>query len=119
MKIAPDTSVQKWLEQFSPLSENFDWDDGNRNKNRKHGVEWEDVESIFFGDFIFEGRITEPAHSESRYLILGKDWHGRFLTLIFTIRKGKPRAISCRKMRTKERERYEECKEKAERPSDR
>ena len=108
VELIPDKEVERWLRNFEPADEGFDWDDGNKYKNLKHGVSWEDVQSLFFEDIVFEGRITEPKHLEPRYLILGCDWGDRFLALIFTLRDGCLRPISCRLMRKKERERYEE-----------
>ena len=107
-ELAPDHEVSRWLREFEAASENFDWDEGNRNKSLKHGASWEDIESLFLEEIVFEGRITEPAHDESRYLLLGEDWNGRLLALVFTRRGDKLRPISCRTMRHKERERYEE-----------
>jgi len=108
MKIIPDDIIGHWIKEFFPSHGNFDWNNGNRFKNIKHGVTWEDVESIFYNDFVFEGRITEPEHSEKRYILLGKDSKKRTLTLIFTIRNHRLRPISCRPMRKEECERYEE-----------
>ena len=108
MKTVADHAMGDWLMKFFPSHGNFDWDDGNSHKNTKHGVTWEDVESIFFNDFVFEGRIVEPAHPEYRFILLGMDNKKRKLALIFTVRKQKLRPISCRAMRRKERERYEE-----------
>jgi len=108
VRLTPDYEMERWLLQFKAASEDFDWDEGNRNKSLKHDVSWEDVESLFLEEIVFEGRIIEPAHDENRYLLLGEDWNGRLLSLIFTRRGGKLRPISCRIMRHKERERYEE-----------
>lgn len=109
MKLIPDHEVGRWLYGLSSASENFDWDEGNRDKSQKHGASWEDIESLLLEHIVFEGEIIEPAHDEKRYLILGRDWNGRLLALIFTRRGHKLRPISCRPMRRKERERYEEC----------
>jgi uncharacterized DUF497 family protein len=96
------------LRDFVPDPENFDWDDGNRNKNLKHGLSCEEIESLFRQDqFIFAGRIIEPAHTEWRGLILGQADSGRALTLIFTRRGERLRPISCRPMREGERRFYE------------
>ncbi len=110
MKLIADIEMQCWLTNFDPEPDNFDWDSGNKNKNHKHGVEWQEIESIFSNEYIFEGKIIEPEHAENRYLLLGTDWKDRDLALIFTTRSEKIRPISCRKMRQKEQKRYETYK---------
>ena len=97
-----------WLAQFHGQSDEFDWDSGNLTKHRKHQVKPDDVEALFHFPLVFAGRITEPAHDESRWLVLGQNRHGRQLTLIFTRRGMKLRPISCRSMRKNERKLYEE-----------
>ncbi len=79
--------MAEWLDQFVPESDHFDWDAGNKHKIEKHHVTIEDVESLMQQEqLVFAGRITEPAHSEWRGLILGMDRSRRLLTLIFTRR---------------------------------
>ena len=108
MKFSPDFTAGLWLRDFVPDPENFDWDDGNRHKNFKHGIPCEEVESLFRQDrYIFAGRISEPAHSEWRGLILGQADSGRAVALIFTRRSEKLRPISCRPMRESEWRYYE------------
>jgi uncharacterized DUF497 family protein len=109
MRIAEDPEAERWLRGLGEREGCFDWDDGNRNKNRKHGVESWEVESIFDSLFVFAGRIVEPAHPESRFLLLGKNGAGRALALIFTRRGERIRPISCRSMRKKERRLYEDA----------
>jgi uncharacterized DUF497 family protein len=107
MRVVSDSEMAQWLEDFVPDSENFDWDEGNKKKNIKHQVSYEEVESIFYQDFIFVGRIIEPSHDEWRGLLLGESEEGRLLALIFTRRGEKVRPISCRPMRWNERSIYE------------
>ena len=56
---------------------------------------------------LFAGRVVEPEHAESRYLLLGVTADGRAAALIFARRGDKLRPISCRAMRNKEREAYD------------
>ena len=87
----------------------FNWDRGNARKNLKHRVTQEQVESIFSQNgYLFAGRIVEPVHDEWRGLVLGQDFRGRHLALIFTQRGHKLRPISCRAMRDKEVRLYHE-----------
>ena len=108
MRFARDDGASLWLRDFVPDPDSFDWDAGNRTKNAKHGVQSEEIESIFYEEkLLFAGRITEPAHEEWRGLILGRSSMGRLLALIFTRRGDRLRPISCRSMRPNERRLYE------------
>ncbi len=103
-----------WLLNFDPAPDNFDWDAGNEGKNLKHGVTTDEIESLLRGEYLFQGKILEPAHDEWRGVLLGQTSAGRHMTLIFTRRGEKLRPISCRPMRTNERYSYEaQAKEQA------
>ncbi len=110
MKIAPDGSLDEWLAGIAGVAGQLDWDAGNRAKNRKHGVEPSEVESLFHRTVFLAGRIVEPAHEEPRWLLFGETDAGRRLALIFTRRDDHLRPISCRPMRRNERRLYEEAK---------
>ncbi len=99
MKLADDPEAATWLENLPAEPDDFQWDEGNRTKHRKHGVATRDVEAMFQHPLLFAGRIVDPAHLETRWLALGQDGRGRRLTLIFTRRGDRVRAISCRPMR--------------------
>ena len=94
--------------QFLNSLEGFDWDEGNREKNAKHGVEWMGIEEVFFNPSVVV--ITDVDHSteELRWKILGKTANSRLLIIVFTIRKQMIRPISARSMNKKERDFYEE-----------
>jgi uncharacterized DUF497 family protein len=109
MRLAPDIAIQKWLEALDDLPQSFDWDRGNREKTGKHGLGPEEVESLLRAPMVFAGRIIEPFHAEPRWLLLGRSASGRRVALIFTRRGERLRPISCRPMRRKEREIYEEA----------
>ena len=108
MKLVDDPETAEWLGQFAGRSENFDWDRGNQTKNRQHGVEHADIETLFRFPLVFVGRITEPTRPETRWLALGQDAESRQLALVFTRRGDKLRPISCRPMRRDERRIYED-----------
>jgi uncharacterized DUF497 family protein len=114
VKISPDGSLDEWLAGVTGAAGHFDWDAGNRGKNRKHRVEPSDVESLFRRTVFLAGRIVEPAHDEPRWLLLGETDAGRRLALIFTRRGGQLRPISCRPMRRNERRLYDDEKAKFE-----
>lgn len=109
MKWVDDTDAAAWLEGLAGGPEDFEWDPGNRTKNRKHGVEPKDIESLLQQPILFAGRIVEPSHEEPRWLLLGQAADGRRLALIFTRRGDRLRPISCRAMRKKERRLYDEA----------
>jgi len=89
----------------------FDWDSGNRDKNKsKHAVEdWEceevfiDTKKVILKDVLHSGK-------ENRYILLGKTRQSRLLYLAFTIRNEKIRVISARDVtKRKEIDLYEKA----------
>lgn len=88
----------------------FDWDNGNRDKCRKHGVSMEEIESLFDRPHAI---MVDTAHSEGeeRLRAIGKTAAGRYVFLVFTIRERDAgqyiRPISARYMHKKEIEYYE------------
>ena len=111
MRLADDAEAVAWLDRLAGNPEDFEWDAGNRAKNRKHAVEAEDIEAMFRSPIVFAGRIIAPEHAEPRWLVLGQAGHGRRLALVLTRRGNRVRAISCRPMRRGERKVYEEATE--------
>lgn len=109
MRLLGDPETAAWLESLRGGSGDFDWDDGNRSKGRKHGVTVAATESMLRHSALFAGRIVEPEHPEARWLLLGVDDGGRRLALVFTRRGSRMRPISCRPMRRKESQAYEEA----------
>lgn len=107
MKFEKDEDIARWLEALAVSSSTFQWDRGNETKNRKHAVGKEEVEQLFLGPMVLGGRIVEPFNPESRWVLFGRTSAGRNLTLIFTIRDGLIRPISCRTMRKQEIKIYE------------
>lgn len=88
----------------------FDWDEGNRDKCQKHGVNLAEIESLFSS----EVRVCpDPAHSETeaRLLAIGITEAGRYVFLAFTVRERAGRClirpISERYMHQKEIDHYE------------
>jgi len=74
----------------------FDWDDGNLTKNlEKHKVTCQEAEEAFFYFSIIDEDQTHSV-SEARYRMLGRTNEGRYLVIIFTIRKERVRVISAR-----------------------
>lgn len=89
----------------------FDWDEGNVNKSLvKHWVEPNESEEIFYDEPVF---FSDESHSqlEDRYVAYGFTAKMRYLTIIFTLRTGKIRAISSRDQSRAEKEGYLKTKE--------
>lgn len=85
----------------------FEWDEGNREKPRKHGLTPEETEEAFFDEnkVIF----TDWKHSatEQRITLLGKTKKGQLLNITYTIRAKKIRIITARPTNRKEVRLYE------------
>ncbi len=87
----------------------FEWDKGNIDKNsKKHGIENEEAESIFFDDKSLLIEDLKHSETEHRFQTLGKSIFTKLLTVFFTIRRNKIRIISARKMNKKEKDLYEQ-----------
>ena len=88
----------------------FDWDRGNRDKCRKHGVSLAEIEQIFEGTVAI---LPAPSHArrQERFKAIGSTSKGRHVFVVFTIReRGSDkliRPISARYMHRKEVEHYE------------
>lgn len=94
----------------------FDWDDGNRDKCRRHGVALEDIEAVFHRPLRL---LPDPAHSasEERFKAIGTSEQGRHIFVVFTLRRRDGdmliRPISARYMHRREVKYYEETASKA------
>lgn len=87
----------------------FEWDEAkNRANQRKHGVSFEEAQSVFFDDEALE--FPDPDHSsdEDRFLLLGRSYQLRILVVCHCFREEKSviRIISARKATPKERHTY-------------
>jgi uncharacterized DUF497 family protein len=87
----------------------FDWDAGNREKCQKHGVSVRDIEGLFARTIAIQ---PDPSVIEQRFRAIGRTEGGRYVFLVFTLRKRKDdtliRPISARYMHSKEITLYEE-----------
>src|ERR1039458_1327515 len=64
----------------------FEWDQGNRDKCRQHGVSLAAIEGLFHGQLAV---FPDPAHSgtEERFKAIGWTDEGRSVLIVFTLRK--------------------------------
>lgn len=113
MELQFDAGIIEWL---STWPGDFEWDEGNRDKNEKHGIAYLEIEQIFEFPVYVAGRIVETG-DEARWLLLGEVNVKRW-ALIVTLRGHKLRVISCRRQRKKEVEFYETFKKEIESPDE-
>lgn len=92
-----------------PECKSFDWDEGNINKNwDKHRVHHLECEEIFFNEPIVIKVEKRGVSQEERLSALAVTNEGRFLFVVFTMRRGRTRVVSARDMNKKERKTYHE-----------
>lgn len=88
----------------------FDWDDGNREKCRKHGVSIEEIEHVLSDRPLVAPDIRHSG-PEDRFVAVGRTPAGRPLFVAFTIRgrdgRDLLRPVSARYMHRREIARYE------------
>ena len=84
----------------------FVWDDGNNEKNLKHGVHASECEQVFFNEPLVI--LDDPKHSvaEDRFAAFGRTDQGRRLVVVYTPRGSLIRVISARDMNRRERDFY-------------
>lgn len=104
MELQFDPEILTWLSKWTGQ---FQWDEGNEQKNEKHGITSSQIESIFNAPIYVAGKITSI--EESRWLLLGET-NDKGWALIVTVRGQKLRIISCRRQRKEEIKFYEKSK---------
>jgi len=86
----------------------FEWDEGkNRENIRKHGIAFQEAETVFSDEHAL--LIDDPEHSgaEDRFVLLGLSADLHTLVVCHCYRRGSViRLISARKATRRERERY-------------
>ena len=103
-RLVADEETAAWLARRPP----FVWDQGNSLKSAtKHGVTCAEAESLLERVFVLAGRVVSPVYAEPRWVLFGETDAGKRLTMVFTRRGTRVRAISCRPMGRKERRLYE------------
>jgi uncharacterized protein len=87
----------------------FEWDeDKNRQNERKHGVSFQEAQTVFFDPMAVEFYDDEHVEWEDRFLLLGLSAKLRILLVCHCIREGGDvvRIISARKATKKEQRGY-------------
>jgi uncharacterized protein len=88
----------------------FEWDKSKASSNkRKHGVAFEEAQSVFYDDFAVQFFDDENSEEEDRFLILGHSNQSRILLICHCEKDSGNliRIISARKATTKERKLYQ------------
>ena len=86
---------------------NYEWDDTKSRANfEKHGLAFEDAETVFEGDVITVSDQRKD-YGEPRFASLGT-LHGRVVFAAHTARAGNVRIISMRKANEREQKIYQE-----------
>lgn len=87
----------------------FQWDEGNTGKNKKHKVEDRESEEVFLdkNKHIFMNSVH--SQNEVRLKIIGKTKKERLLFVVFTKRGKKIRIISARDINRREVDLYEKA----------
>ena len=88
----------------------FEWSPAKSKTNeRKHGVSFEEAQSVFYDDFARQFFDEEHSDDEERFIMLGISNRSRVLIVIHCERSNGDiiRIISARKATRKEREYYE------------
>jgi uncharacterized DUF497 family protein len=89
----------------------FDWDERKNKANRtKHGVWFEEAQSVFSDPHLRVFQDPEHSEEEERFLLLGLSSAGRLLVVVHCYRESDSmvRIISARKAIKKEVRFYEE-----------
>lgn len=87
----------------------FEWDEDKAATNvEKHGVSFEEAQTVFDDPLFVDFYDLEHSHEEHRYIILGASNQGRLLMVSYTERGDNVRLISSREATPAERRAYEE-----------
>jgi uncharacterized DUF497 family protein len=85
----------------------FDWDEGkNRANQRKHGITFEEAQTVFFDEHAIEFDDPQESIKETRFLIIGRSIRLRILIISYCFRESIIRIISARKATSKEQTYY-------------
>lgn len=87
----------------------FVWDKGkNESNKRKHGVSFEEAQSVFYDEYAVEFHDPEHSEDEDRFLLLGMSFKLRILVVCHCLRDegATIRLISARKATRKEAKNY-------------
>jgi uncharacterized protein len=87
----------------------FEWDARKaRSNEKKHGVSFEEAQSVFFDEQALLLEDPQPLHEEGRFVLLGASSSLRLVVVVHALRDGDViRIISVRKASRLETREYE------------
>lgn len=87
----------------------FEWDPQKAASNeKKHGISFEEAQSVFFDEQALLLEDPQPRHEEERFILLGLSASIRLLVVVHALRERDViRIISARKATRKETREYE------------
>ena len=87
----------------------FEWDPRKATSNeKKHGISFEEAQSVFFDEQALLLEDPRPRHEEERFVLLGVSASLRLLVVVHALRERDViRIISARKATRKEAREYE------------
>ncbi|MGE0529439.1 MAG: BrnT family toxin [Bdellovibrionales bacterium] len=88
---------------------NFEWDDDKSEVNRKkHGIRFEEAQTVFLDPHSIEFYDERHSESEDRFIRIGFSGRPNILLVVYCVRdENRIRLISARKATAKERRVYE------------
>lgn len=87
----------------------LDWDKGNSEKPKQHGLTLEETEEAFFDENKIIFGDWKHSITEQRITLLGKTKRGKLLNVTYTVRGNKIRVITARPTNKKEVNLYEKA----------
>lgn len=87
----------------------FSWDDKKNSANqRKHGISFEEAQTVFFDEYAIEFEDPDHSETEDRFLLLGLSQKLRVLVICHCFRKTESEIhiISARRVTKKEQKVY-------------
>ncbi|SRR3989344_4160256 len=86
--------------------EGFDWDKGNLEHVRRHGVNYKECEQVFFNKPFLVNEDNAHSQIEERFEVLGRTRNERLLFVVFTFRGKTIRVVTARDQSKKERKQF-------------
>ena len=87
----------------------FEWDENkNRLNKKKHGITFEEAETVFWDEYGWLEYDEEHSAEEDRFKLIGSSIEGNVLLVVHCVRDGDViRIISSRKANATEKKNYE------------
>ena len=86
----------------------YTWDDDKEAENvRTRGIDFDDAIVALRDPFAIDWFDEDHSADEPRFVAIGRDLRGRFLAVVTSERRPKPRIISARRATKRERHAYE------------